>query len=76
VDAGDWREDLATALHGRGAAQLASGSGQADGLARAIRELMVDPLEAGWLKVYPQLDGIAREAGRYTVSMSLREAPQ
>ena len=45
-------------------------------LPRAIRELMVDPLEAGWLKVYPQLDGIAREAGRYTVSMSLREAPQ
>lgn len=76
VDADDWREDLATALHSRGAAQLVSGSGQADALARAVRELMVDPLEAGWLKVYPQLDGIAREAGRYTVSMSLREAPQ
>ena len=37
---------------------------------------MVDPLEVGWLKVHPQLDGITREAGQYTVSMSLREAPQ
>jgi hypothetical protein len=76
VDAGDFREDLATALHRRGTAQLVSGSGQTDGLAGAMRELMVNPLETGWLKVYPQLDGITREAGRYTVSMSLREAPQ
>ena len=76
VDGGAWREDLATALHSRGAAQLISGSGQTDAVAEAMRELMVDPLDAGWLKVYPQLDSIACEAGRYTVSMSLREAPQ
>lgn len=76
VDAGNWREDLATALHSRGTAQLVTDSGEADALARAVRELMVDPLEAGWLKVYPQLGGIAREAGQYSVSMSLREAPQ
>jgi hypothetical protein len=76
VDASDWREDLVTILNSQGSAQLVSGSGQTDALARAVRELMVSPLETGWLKVYPQLDRIAREAGRYTVSMSLREAPQ
>jgi hypothetical protein len=76
VDAGDWREDLAAALNTWGSAQLVSGSGHADPLARAVRELMVDPLEIDWLKVHPQLDGITREAGQYTVSMSLREAPQ
>jgi hypothetical protein len=76
VDSGDWRVDLAAALHTRGSAQLVSGSGQADALARAVRELMVDPLEVDWLKVHPQLDSITREAGQYTVSMSLREAPQ
>jgi DEAD/DEAH box helicase/Helicase conserved C-terminal domain len=76
VDVVDWRENLANALRSRGAAQLVSGSGQPDALAGAVRDLMVDPLETGWLKVYPQLDGIAREAGRYTVSLSLREAPQ
>ena len=27
-------------------------------------------------QVYPQLEGIVREDGRYSVSMSLREAPQ
>jgi hypothetical protein len=75
IDAEDWREDLAVALHTRGSAKLVSGFGQADALARAVRELMVDPLEVDWLKVYPQLDGITREAGQYAVSMSLREAP-
>jgi DEAD/DEAH box helicase/Helicase conserved C-terminal domain len=76
VDLDGWREALAATLHGRGAAQLVSGTGQTDAVAGAVRELMVDPLEAGWLKVYPQLDSITREGGRYTVSMSLREAPQ
>lgn len=74
VDAEDWREDLAVALQTRGSAQLVSGSGHADALARALRELMVGPLEVDWLKVHPQLDGITREAGQYTISMSLREA--
>ena len=76
MDTRDWRENLAAAFHTLGSAQLISGSGQADALARAVRELMVDPLEVDWLKVHPQLDGITREAGQYTVSMSLREAPQ
>jgi hypothetical protein len=75
VDAGNWREDLAAALHTRGSAQLVSESSQTDALARALRELMVDPLEVDWLKVHPQLDGITRESGQYAVSMSLREAP-
>jgi hypothetical protein len=75
VDARDWREDLAGALRARGAAQLVSVAGQATALARAVRELMVDPLEVDWLKVHPLLDGITREAGQYTVWMSLREAP-
>jgi hypothetical protein len=75
TDAEGWREDLAVALHTRGSAQMVSGSGQTDALARAVRELMVDPLEVEWLKVHPQLDGITREAGQYTISISLREAP-
>jgi hypothetical protein len=76
VDVAGWRESLAHTLHAQGAAQLVSQSGQTQVMAWAMRELMVDPLETGWLKVHPQLDGISREAGRYTVSMSLREAPQ
>jgi hypothetical protein len=37
---------------------------------------MVDPLEVNWLHAYPQLEGITREGGLYSVSLSLREAPQ
>ena len=36
----------------------------------------MDPLEVNWLHVHPQLEGITREAGHYSVSLSLREAPQ
>ncbi|MFI6603536.1 protein DpdJ [Nonomuraea sp. NPDC050536] len=76
IDDEEWREALASALHAHGAALLVSDSGRTPALARALRELMVDPLEVGWLHVYPQLEGILREGGRYAVSVSLREAPQ
>jgi hypothetical protein len=76
VDAEGWAKDLATALQARGSAQLITSCGDTRALAVAMRELMVDPLEVDWLKVHPQLDGITREAGHYTVSVSLREALQ
>lgn len=76
VDDEDWRSNLAAALYARGTSRLVSTSGATPALAQAIRELMVDPLEVNWLHVYPQLGGITRESGFYSISLSLREAPQ
>jgi hypothetical protein len=76
VDDEDWRSNLAAALHARGTSRLVSTSGATSALARATRELMVDPLEVNWLHVHPQLEGITRESGLYSISLSLREAPQ
>jgi hypothetical protein len=76
VDDEDWRSNLAAALHARGTSRLVSTSGATPALAQAIRELMVDPLEVNWLHVHPQLEGITREGGLYSISLSLREAPQ
>ena len=76
VDDDDWRVNLAAALQARGTSRLVSTSGATPALAEAIRELMVDPLEVNWLHAYPQLEGITREGGLYSVSLSLREAPQ
>ena len=76
VDDENWRSDLAEALHAQGTSRLVSTSGATSTLAEAIRELMVDPLEINWLHVHPQLEGITREGGLYSVSLSLREAPQ
>src|SRR5262249_13840106 len=73
VDDEDWRAKLAAALQTRGASRLVSTSGTTPTLAQAVRELMVDPLEVNWLHVHPQLEGITREGGRYSVSLSLRE---
>jgi hypothetical protein len=76
IEAEDWRGDLAIALRTWGTARLLSTSGSTPALARAIRELMVEPLEVDWLQVYPQLEGIVREGGQYSVSVSMREAAQ
>ncbi|MGW0805535.1 protein DpdJ [Nonomuraea sp. NPDC002799] len=76
VDGEKWRDALASALHSRGTARLVSSSSKTEVLASAVRELMADPLELDWLHVYPQVEGITREDGRYSVSVSLREAPQ
>jgi hypothetical protein len=76
IDGESWRDDLAAALQTSGTARLVSTSASATVLAAAVRELMVDPLRVDWLQVYPQLEGIVREGGQYSVSLSLREAPQ
>lgn len=76
VEAEDWRDDLATTLRNWGSARLVSKSGSTPKLARAVRELMVEPLDLGWLQTYPQLEGLVREGGHYSVSIALREAPQ
>lgn len=76
VDNGGWRDELAAALHAWGTARLVSESGKTPALAQAVRGLMVEPLEVDWLQVYPQLESVVRESGRYSVTISLREAPQ
>jgi hypothetical protein len=76
VDSEEWRSNLAAALQERGTSRLVSTSGATSALAQAIRELMIDPLEVNWLHAHPQLEGITRESGLYSVSLSLREAPQ
>ena len=76
VDDENWRSDLAEALHARVPPAWSARPARRPLWLEAIRELMVDPLEINWLHVHPQLEGITREGGLYSVSLSLREAPQ
>jgi len=76
VDVEHWRDNLAAMLRSSGNARIASASGDTSTLARAMRDLVVEPLDVDWLQVYPQVEGITRETGQYSVSVALREAPQ
>lgn len=76
VDVDDWRSALVIALRTWGAARMFSGSNDMSTLARALRGLVVTPLEIDWLHVHPHFEGVFREDGRYSVSVTLQEAPQ
>ncbi|HEX7303986.1 protein DpdJ [Lentzea sp.] len=76
VDVDEWRSALVVALRTWGAAHVSSESGDMPALVRALRSLVVDPLEIDWLHAYPHFDGVVRENGRYSVSVTLQEAPQ
>ncbi|MBW4717521.1 protein DpdJ [Saccharothrix obliqua] len=76
VDGDAWRADLVTVLRTWGSARIHSGSNDTAALTKALRDLMVAPLEIDWLHAYPHLDGVVRENGRYSVSVTLQEAPQ
>ncbi|MGW5054357.1 protein DpdJ [Actinokineospora sp. NPDC004072] len=76
IDTDDWRETLVVVLRTWGSARIFSSSGRQAELARCLRDLMITPLEIDWLQVYPHVDGVVRENGRYSIALTLHEAPQ
>jgi hypothetical protein len=77
VDDANWRAALAHILRVNGRALLCSGSGDVARLSTAARNLVVDPVDLDWLRVFPQVHSMVREIdGTVSVRVVVREAPQ
>jgi hypothetical protein len=77
IDDPSWRTDLAEILRANGRASLRSADGNVDRLSAAVRNLVVDPVDLDWLRVFPQVQSMVRGVdGALSVRVVLREAPQ
>jgi hypothetical protein len=72
----DWREQMEEAFRqGRSVSLIARHSGRCD-LKSAMLSLAAEPLELGFLQVYPQVEGVQRHPRGFAARLRVREAIQ
>jgi hypothetical protein len=72
----DWRQQVDDTLADYGIARIATPSGQRDLLRTAIVELATQPIETGFLRLYPYVARAQRVQGYIIVTLHIREAIQ
>ncbi len=73
---GAWRTTVAVALAAAGEVRITCGAGDAGRLHAAVLELTTVPTPAGFLSVYPRLEGVSRGADGIVGHLRLAEAVQ
>lgn len=71
-----WRDRIATELRVHGAVRLTATPEERVTLRGILLTLAAEPLEVDFLHVYPRVDGIARDAAGFVVTLTLPEAVQ
>lgn len=71
-----WREQVDSLLAKQGIAHIATPSEQRNLLHNAIMELVSQPVEAGFLRLYPYVARVQRMTGNIVATLHLREAVQ
>lgn len=72
----DWRRQVEDALLRNGEVTLIAPSDDAPRLREALMSLVAQPLDVGFLHVYPQVDGVTRVGGTCAVKLRIQEAVQ
>jgi ATP-dependent helicase Lhr and Lhr-like helicase len=72
----NWREEAEQALRTAGVVSLMARLSDRQALKQAILQLMAQPLDIGFLNVYPVVEGFRRNAHGYIARLRIREAVQ
>jgi ATP-dependent helicase Lhr and Lhr-like helicase len=72
----NWREKINQALSTTGAVALMARLTDRQALKQATLQLMTEPVDVGFLNVYPTIEGFRRTVQGYTVRLRIREAVQ
>ena len=76
VTQGQWRTLADAQLASQGLCVLTAATDNEPALRDALLDLMVDPIEMGWLHLHPRLTGIRRHLEGVDALVELVEAPQ
>jgi hypothetical protein len=76
VTQGQWRKLAEAQLASQGLCALTAATDNEPALRDALLDLMVDPVEMGWLHLHPRLTGIRRHLEGVDALVELVEAPQ
>jgi hypothetical protein len=71
-----WTETVRDRLRERGIARISSESSGRSALQQAILDLVTEPVDTGFLQLYPRLDGIERMSNGFVATLTLPEVVQ
>jgi hypothetical protein len=74
LDDADWREQVEEAFKRGVSVSLIARPNTRGDLKSAILGLAAEPMELGFLQVYPQVEGVQRHFRNFTVKLRVREA--
>ncbi|MEH7386751.1 protein DpdJ, partial [Bacillus sp. JJ1521] len=72
----DWEEQVKSVLKRSGVVKLKASINDEKKAKQAILELAANPLEVGFLALYPRVEGIERKGNAYYISLDVREVVQ
>jgi len=72
----DWKQKINAALGRNGTVRLFAELSSEKELKSALLELEMEPLDIGYLHLYPLTEGLVRESDGYYVELNIREAVQ
>ncbi|HKR14512.1 MAG TPA: hypothetical protein VJT15_20770, partial [Pyrinomonadaceae bacterium] len=72
----DWREQVTRRLEQKGVVSLFAKAENLSNLKLALLDLAGNPIQLGFLQLYPQVEGFFREPRGYVTRLKLREAVQ
>jgi hypothetical protein len=76
LDETDWRQRVEAAFQRGATVALAASTIQRDALGAAVRELVADPVDTGFLHVYPLVEAIVRRDDAFEARLRIREVIQ
>jgi len=76
MEESNWREQVDQALGTAGALSLMARLADRQALKQAVLQLMTEPVDIGFLNVYPVVEGFRRNANGYIARLRIREAVQ
>jgi hypothetical protein len=76
VDDPQWPQLLTEQITTSGRCRLVSRTNDRVRIKRALQYLVTNPIELGWLHVYPHVEATSRRDGFWSIDVSLEESPQ
>ncbi len=72
----NWRDKVVGALAQFGTARIYAPVSKREDLKKNIQDLMVEPMEIGFLNLYPRIESLQRDKDGYYATLDIREAIQ
>lgn len=72
----DWKEQVHVLLKKSGVVKLRAAINEEKKVKQALLELAANPVEVGFLYLYPRIEGIERKGNDYYISLDVREVVQ
>lgn len=72
----DWKEKVQATLKARGVVKVKADLTDGENVKQTLLDIASNPLEVGFLSLYPRIEGIERKGDHYYITLDMREVVQ